>query len=206
MIKFSNSSDGFAPHFKKDINRISGPLKLLGKSDTTLQQFQLQQFIKKNGRYLKFFKRINQVLIALIISAAMYLLMVIIMGNRKEIQRLASRDVAPSLEGMELATLPSINNWDQLQQSIARRNIFEPVAPIVEAVIPADNLPQEILQQVKIIGVMLDEAPIAIIMMVNSGQTVFVSKGDTIVGTVVKDILESKVILSYNGLELDLFR
>ena len=202
-MKPSDSSEDFTAQFKKDINRISIPLKLLETSDTTLRHAQIQQSLKNNGHHLTILRQINKGLYILIILAAVYFLLVAAFWGRRGLT-INEEHLGLPPERTAGAALDAGAKWNELEHAMERRSIFEPLAILAQA--EKNAFEQEILQRIRIVGVMLDESPKAIIEVIASGETVFVSKGDTVTGAIVKDIFENKVVLTYNGLELELLR
>lgn len=180
---------------------MSIPLKLL-ESDTTLVHVHFQKTLKARRRDIKFLKYVNGILCVLIITAAVYLLLNVFLGGPR-LDRLPEYAAVDKKTDRELSSDANAK-WNELQRSMERRNIFEPL----DLVSPSQKVAfeQEILQRIRIVGVMLDEAPKAIIEIIASGETAFVSKGDAVAGAVVTDILENKVILTYNDTKLELLR
>lgn len=62
----------------------------------------------------------------------------------------------------------------------------------------------ELAGKYKILGIVLDQNPQAIISDIESSQTFFVSVGDEIGGAKVESIQETKVIFLYNGAKVEL--
>jgi len=197
----SDSSDDIAAKFKKELNRIAVPLQQLETSDTTLRQAHLRQSVANNGALLHTLKKFNQALVVLIAIAGFYFLLEASFLGRRGLKLPEEKPVVTTEE----ASLPVIAyaQWTELSQLMERRSIFEPFASAAQK----NVLQEQILQQIRIVGVMLDGAnPQAIIEVISSGSTVFVSKGDEVAGAVVQEIFENKVVLTYNGLELELLR
>lgn len=96
-------------------------------------------------------------------------------------------------------------------QEIAQRNIFSlPEAPLpaVAAGAPTASQPDAELKgltdQLKVVGIIWSEVPQAIIEDSKSGRTYLVNRGGKVNEARVKDILKDRVILSYDGQEIEL--
>ncbi len=96
-------------------------------------------------------------------------------------------------------------DFDTYKNQIGQRDIFQ--LPWEREVIPetADtNLTQDLSQQIKVIGILLDNDPKAIVEDITGQQTLFMSKGEHIGNAVLEDIQEDKVIFMYNNKKVEL--
>jgi hypothetical protein len=96
-------------------------------------------------------------------------------------------------------------------QEITQRNIFslpEPPSPAAATAAQAAAVPvarlQGLADQVKLVGIIWSEAPQAILEDSTSGRTFLVNRGGKVKDARVKDILKDRVILSYDGQEIEL--
>jgi len=78
-------------------------------------------------------------------------------------------------------------------QTTSIKNLFEPVLSGVQA---QDS---DFSSQYKVVGIILDRNPQAVLQDKQLGKSVFVHKGDRLNDAVVDDIQDGKVILSVNG-------
>ena len=78
------------------------------------------------------------------------------------------------------------------------KNLFEPVSS-AEKTVSADAV-----SKFKVVGIILDGNPQAVLLDRQENRSVFVHKGDHLAGFVVKDIQEGKVILSFKDHEWEL--
>ena len=100
---------------------------------------------------------------------------------------------------------PETKPFDYFQSKLGQRNLF--FNPWEKQSQP-NQLVQEgsddWTKQLRLVGIVLDADPKAIIEDINSNQTLFLSKGDSVNNAVLKEILEDKVILMYNNQEVEL--
>lgn len=94
------------------------------------------------------------------------------------------------------------------QQKIERRDIFHSPwdKPQEAADAPPAAVNAELPKQLKLIGVVLDDDPKAIIEDAQTRETVFLSIGESISGAVIEEIKEGKVILRLNEEKVELIQ
>ena len=102
----------------------------------------------------------------------------------------------------------------RVERRLSQRNMFKgkarPVAVIRRPPAthkPAGNprgMPAAWIKRLKLVGVVLDQEPQAIVENRRTRQTLFLRRGDRVEGAVVKEILEGKVILTYAGQSVEL--
>ncbi len=93
------------------------------------------------------------------------------------------------------------------QTKIEQRDLFHsPWDKPKEAVSDAVTANTEFSKQLKLIGVVLDEDPKAIIEDTKTRETVFLSVGESISGAVIEEIKEGKVILRLNEEKVELLQ
>jgi hypothetical protein len=63
-----------------------------------------------------------------------------------------------------------------------------------------------IREEIRLIGVLLGREPQVILEKIRTGETVFVTRGEKIVGAMVVDIQQEKVVLNYQNVEVELIR
>ncbi|MBM3251575.1 MAG: hypothetical protein FJZ11_02170 [Candidatus Omnitrophica bacterium] len=94
-------------------------------------------------------------------------------------------------------------DYGYYNKQFAKRDIF--VAPSIEK--QADVSPlgsQQAIKNFKLVGIVLDKKPEAILENNVTKETYFLNKGDKLDSIQIKEILESKVILLYGGDEIEL--
>lgn len=95
--------------------------------------------------------------------------------------------------------------FDYYAQRFAQKDLFKTALPREELPIPTQNeLDPELTNQVRVVGIILDESPQAVIEDLKTNQTVFLKKGDSFRGALVEEIRESKIILSQGGKRVEL--
>lgn len=104
------------------------------------------------------------------------------------------------------AILPQPKPFHEYESMIAQRDIFKPAwiaqePAVTEQVVlgPADPPATEILQNLKVVGIILDAVPQAIIEDSQTRQTYFLHKGESFKGAVIENIKQSKVELKLGG-------
>ncbi|HLF17938.1 MAG TPA: hypothetical protein VI749_03475 [Candidatus Omnitrophota bacterium] len=113
----------------------------------------------------------------------------------------------PEIKDASVKVARAVMPLQHYTQPVLERNIFlskEEQMKNTEEV--QSNVLAEIKNQIRIIGIVLDTQPQVIIERIKSGETEFVSKGQQIEGAVVSEILEDKVILTYQNIQLELAR
>ncbi len=96
--------------------------------------------------------------------------------------------------------------FDEYLAMLEQRNIFEmpwEKSKPQETPVAAAPAPQ-LSESIRVLGIVLDNQPQAILEDVKTSQTVFVSVGQTISDAVVEEIREGKVIFNYHGQKVEL--
>lgn len=128
------------------------------------------------------------------------------------IPRAASVDKIEALAKAQAAWDLSIESLDPLAvylQEITQRNIFsladapsEKAAPTILQESPVKQ--PKIAESLKVVGIIWSEVPQVIIEDTKEQKTHLLSRGGTILGARVKEILKDGVILSYDSQEIEL--
>jgi len=93
------------------------------------------------------------------------------------------------------------------QTKLEQRDLFHsPWDKPKEAASDAVTVNAELPKQLKLIGIVLDEDPKAIIEDTQTRETVFLSVGESISGAVIEEIKEGKVILRLNEEKVELIQ
>lgn len=188
------------------VNRVAVSLQLIDTKDTTLLHSQIQQALQGRKHLIKALKYFNYTLIALIAVAALFLLIELIFGRNPYKSKPVEQVSLTENPIRTPANFLRPDNSD-LQQLVTRRNIFEPVTT-VDGVqnMAVDAAKTELYSKFRIVGVFIDQPSKAIIEVVSSGETVFVTEGEQVEGATLKKIFEEKLIFDYNGVQLELSR
>lgn len=101
-----------------------------------------------------------------------------------------------SSEPIEEAVDLSVPAFESYRPAMEGRDIFQAPweKPVVETAASGDSA-SELIQQLKLVGILLDNDPKAIIEDLTTQQTFFLSSGEKIRDAVVEEIREDKVIL-----------
>ena len=78
------------------------------------------------------------------------------------------------------------------------KDLFEPVS-LAEGAVSVDAI-----SKFRVVGIILDRDPQAVLQDRQQNRSVFVHKGDHVASFVVKDIREGKVVLSYQNHDWEL--
>lgn len=108
--------------------------------------------------------------------------------------------VALKNKGFDVDTLGEKGPFSYFEGTISRRNIFQaPWEKNKEEVSTQIEEVPEIRRNIKLVGIVLDDNPTAIIEDIKKGTTMFMLIGDTIYEAVLEEIQEGKVIFLQNG-------
>jgi len=96
---------------------------------------------------------------------------------------------------------------EELLEFVRQRNLFEPI-PVEPRLreAPAHETKALLQNKFRLIGIVIDTSPMAIIELAEIGRTVFVLPGETIEGVQFERITKEKVMVLYNGMEMELTR
>ena len=193
---------------KRALNRIAIPLPALEARDTTLQYFQLQKRLKSTQNNIKFLKKLNAALTYLCLCALVYTLAVAIRGIEQPDAGFQQFEIAGANNGETRSyRVPESAGLAALQELISRRNLFEPsVASVSRYNDLAEAAKSELLHKFRIVGIIIADAPQAIIEVLSDNETVFVGEGERIEGALINRIDEDKITVVYNEIELELNR
>ncbi|MBI4436832.1 MAG: hypothetical protein HY590_05435 [Candidatus Omnitrophica bacterium] len=89
-------------------------------------------------------------------------------------------------------------------EDIEKRDIFRPSFQVAKDIVGGTETLKESVQDLNLLGIVTGKNPQAIIEDKKGGKTHFVNKGDTIGALRVEEIQEERVILNYQGEQLDL--
>ena len=116
-------------------------------------------------------------------------------------------------EVSEKIALPQTKPFDEYANIINKRDIFNISQP-KDATASSENQPeveplpaaaaQDWLKDLKLVGILLDKEPKAVIEDSLKNETVFLSHGQELRSAVLQEIQEGKVIFAYQGHRLEL--
>ena len=148
----------------------------------------------------------NKLLILICLAVVVYsgLRYSSLLNKGKAIQPFPKDKVSVKMEEQKMVW-PEAKPFDYFQEKIGQRNLFYNPWEKPSQVNPMDQqVNSNFTSQLKLVGIVLDADPKAIIEDLASQQTFFLSKGDNVNNAVVQDILEDKVILIYNNQVVEL--
>ncbi len=107
----------------------------------------------------------------------------------------------------EAASIPSVDvrPFESYKQAMAERDVFQAPweKPAEVASVPGVSA-SELTKQLKLVGILLDKDPKAIVEDLGTQQTFFVSPGERIGNAVVAEIRPDKVILTFGQEKVEL--
>ncbi len=121
-----------------------------------------------------------------------------------------------SVENDAALSLGNIKPFSFYSEQIQKRDIFQLYVPVLEQK-PVDtevlqeqidpqnvHNPTEFVQNLRLVGIVLDQTPEAIIEDLQTNETLFLHKGDQIREGVIEEIQESKVVFNYYGQHVEI--
>ena len=167
---------------------------------------------KKKGLEVDFLTILNRLFILLIVAISVYIIGHYLMRKEESVplangeKKLRSGDIEERTS--RVVALSELKPFDMYQGKIMTRDIFlspwekQRTNDAFGANNPAS--PSALSQQLKIVGIVLDQDPKAILEDIKSQQTFFVSEGEEVMGATLKQIQEDKLIFIYNGQRVEL--
>jgi len=154
-------------------------------------------------RLFKFFsfRRINVALIILIILSIGYSLLELLTPERSLDQKELILSKREDDVDKEPITVSSLKPYSYYFQQINKRDIFN--ADFLSST-STDPLLENSFNSLTLVGIVLDEIPQAIIEDKKDKKSYFLNKGDYVGEVKIEDILEGKVIISYEDEEFEL--
>ncbi len=155
----------------------------------------------------------NRVLTFVAILCVVYALINFFVKARQIPSSSSRKDGSASKDEVaEKIVLPQAKPFDAYVDIINKRDIFNIAQP--KGATPSENpaeaepLPaaaaQDWLKDLKLVGILLDKEPKAVIEDAVKNETVFLSHGQELRSAVLQDIQEDKVIFIYQGHRLEL--
>lgn len=183
---------------KKDNSQIYDNKLANGKNNV---QDKKDGDVKKARHNINFLKICNRLLVAGAVVISCYIAFRYFIFNKNEILLAQeSIEITKSIEGNDVNLFEEKKPFSYYKETIASRNIFqapweklkEDIGDIVEEV-------PSIKKKLKLVGVLLDNNPMAIVEDLKTKQTLFVFKGDKVGGALLEEIHEGKVIFLYEN-------
>ena len=152
--------------------------------------------------------RINNVLMLVVCISAVYFFAKTFWINQKQADELSFEDKGAIVEPVTQNNLAVEQKpLDYYLSIVEKRNIFntsfEPAAAKKEAM-PTQAIQEDPRNSLRLVGIVMDQKPQAIIEDSQSKETFFLFKGDKINEVLIEDIFENKVVLSYGGQRFEL--
>lgn len=146
---------------------------------------------------------------ALAIAAGVILIIVLVKYSRMKPLAEQTASAIPVAEDIVPAESPvqafDVPPFDFYKQSMDGRDIFQaPWERPVSAAIVSGASAAELTRQLKLVGILLDKDPKAIVENLGTQQTFFVSPGESIGNAVVSEIQQDKVILIFGQEKVEL--
>ncbi len=100
-------------------------------------------------------------------------------------------------------------SYDFYAQTIGKRDIFNlapPAAsvPAVQVSVEQKQQAVEFVRNLKLVGIVLDKTPLAIIENLQTQDTIFLNKGGKLGDAVLEDIQEDKIVMKYKGQRIEI--
>ncbi|MCX5716132.1 MAG: hypothetical protein NTV07_04630 [Candidatus Omnitrophica bacterium] len=153
---------------------------------------------------------LNILLVAILLGLLIYLVPFLLKKPENPVPELEKKvAIAPPAAAVKEKEGSSRPPFSYFSEGAASKNIFQPIvkeetAPQASAEAEQAKKTEEIKSQLSLLGVVWGEKPQAIIEDKKAQKTYFLSKGETFDSIEVKDILENKVVLFYNGQQFEL--
>lgn len=173
---------------------------------TSAKEAKLLFLIKRLTQKIFSLNNINIVLVSVVVFCLGYIIFEFIFLKEKNKLGQLTNTVSIGLKTEEKKSdLPQPVSFDYYAEKLNKRDIFKPVFDqgSGETASEKSNL-QETAANLRLAGIIVDKQPQAIIEDIKLKKTYFLYKGDYLGEIKVEDILESKVILSYNDEKLEL--
>jgi type II secretory pathway component PulC len=158
------------------------------------------------------FKAANTALVALAAAATLFLLIDFLVGapRASSLQRVEAGASSVSLTDLGSNDIKPVSVY---LQDITERNIFAltpppppPVSATTAAAAPASNpAVDSITTSLRVAGILWSSNPQAIMEDTKKNTTTLVSRGSTVMGARVKEVLKDHVVLSYDGKDIEVF-
>lgn len=179
------------PSVKKRIKIRSNYLKLV------------ENFFKAHLVNVLSFKTLNIFLVTLFIIFSLYALVILLTPIKVRILKISQS--AEEIGKQQEIEISKPQNYGYYYKQFSKRDIFN--APLTTDKTDTGSVGSNLKDATKnliLVGVILGKQPQAIIEDKVTKMTHFLNKGDSIDKVLVKDILESKVILSSAGEDIEL--
>jgi len=125
--------------------------------------------------------------------------------NRPDIREVRTKSRHVREEGEAGSMVSETRPFLHYLEMVQRRNIFSPIAlKQVEKPEVKEKQLQEMVSDLDLVGISLDDEPMAMIENKKEEKTFFLKKGDKIGEFEIEEIQENKVILNFKGNKIEL--
>ena len=159
---------------------------------------------KKEGA--DFLKLINNLFILILLGILGYILAQTVFAKKESMDSsMVAENVAMKKSSVSRASASEMKPFDDYQAKFEQKDIF--ISPWDRARQKPGNLKKissDLTRQLKLVGIVLDENPQAIVEDIKERQTYFLSEGESIREAELMEIHEDKVIFNYNEETIEL--
>ncbi|MFH1201535.1 MAG: type II secretion system protein N [Candidatus Omnitrophota bacterium] len=150
-------------------------------------------------------KSLNKILLILVILSFVYLAISFIFLRPSGFKKSTASAIEQKIKEVN-RPMPEARPYSYYADEIKKRDLFRSAAFMpVNTAISREALPNELIKDLSLLGVVRGEKPQAIIEDRKTNKSYFLNIGDSIGELVLKSIQEGKVTLDYRGQKFDLF-
>ncbi len=166
---------------------------------------------------IRYFSILNKFLIVFIFCSFVYFCFKLFFSVQRTGVSFVHNDQAGRIEPLKGTLSVPEKAYDYYRKQVQKRDIFQfpeekaRVMPkkvqarrVIKASIKIQPKKQPFVKSLKLVGVVLDEDPEAIVENPKKKKTLFLRKGDEVQGAIVEKILEGKIIFLYEGRKVEL--
>jgi len=148
------------------------------------------------------FRLLNILLLSLLVIFFIFLFSQVFMPSGARINKISKSVESEEKQKKTKIQISEPKDYEYYSKQFAKRDIFD--APVIEKQPTASGDVTQAISNFKLVGIVLDDQPQAIIEDSATKETHFLNKGDKLDRIQIKEILESKVIVIYSGEEIEL--
>ena len=159
-------------------------------------------FEDRVGPFLNF-KFLNIALAALLLLFFGYTILQLFVSPVSQIKKISESSERQTPEDKDEIQVTKPKDYEYYNKQFAKRDIFS--APAIEGGAEGSSVvAQQTVKDFKLVGIILDKQPQAILENSVTKETYFLNEGDKLDRIQIKEILESKVVIIYAGEEIEL--
>ena len=163
----------------------------------------LKKLLKSKFKNILDFRYLNIFLVLLLIIFFAYSAFNIVKPVRERLNNI-SETVTSDKEGQEIK-INQPKDYGYYYRQFSKRDIFNAPSIADDANVSTTGVNlKEALKNFRLVGIILDKQPQAVIEDKTTNTTYFLGKGESLNNLKVKEILESKVIIVYGSEEIEL--